>query len=128
MAEAMLDDDYKLSHPDLQDWFNREVVSEPEGILLPPAEETIKTTTSTMTTHHNKEERKAERRSVVIQLPPKRMKLSSDLTAKQVVDGKSCLVLLMVENTIVRRLTLETCLCDSDLCQYHTTGAEKGNR
>ncbi len=97
----MLDDDYKLSHPDLQDWFNREVSSENEGILLPPPEEPPKMTSNLLTS--SREERKSEhKRSVVIKLPPKRLKLSSDLTAKQVVDCKSfLLVQLMYVLTIV---------------------------
>lgn len=98
MANAMLESEFKSSHPDLTVWTkdndndndsnahsdgklrncerrfgNRESIDE----TLPPQNEDC-----------NFQSKKSDMRSVVIQLPPKRRKLDPSITTKRLVHGE----------------------------------------
>lgn len=92
MAEAMLQDDYKLSHPNLQEWA---ALSEKND---QPAHTSHYTNTAPLSEQRSEDttpydaglNKKSEVRSVVIQVPPKRQKLCiTTHTAREVVEGKS---------------------------------------
>ena len=91
MAEAMLQDEYKLSHTDLKEWGDenekkeseKEQKQEQAEQTLPPQDDETRQDTD--------DDKKVENRSVVIQVPPKRRKISHAFNAREVVDGKSLL-------------------------------------
>lgn len=101
MAEAMLADEYKSSHTSLKSFAvededdsnnkgdeNAESMGvEGEGKRTEP----IMPTMTTATDSSSPREKRSEGRSVVIQVPPKRRKLSSaaSFTPKEIVDGKN---------------------------------------
>ena len=89
MAEAMLDEEYKSSHTDLKDY--GEESEKREQALKSDVDEETPTTEEREEESHKKDiptPKKSEQRSVVIQVPPKRQKLCSAFTAKEVVQGK----------------------------------------
>ena len=93
MAEAMLEEDYKLSHSNLQEWAEEEAKKTEQDA-------TANDNASSMTPEATEERddniardddspSKKHERSVVIQVPPKRQKLCTAYSPKEVVEGKS---------------------------------------
>ena len=84
MANAMLEEDFKSSHPDLTIWDQsqqddklygeQKVGNDKENLLLSEQGSSGKRT--------------GDPRSVVIQVPPKRRKLDPSLTVRRLVHGK----------------------------------------
>jgi hypothetical protein len=102
MAEAMLEDEYKSSHTDLKEWGdeNEKKEMEKECQQEQVEEKELNTNPDEETRQDTSDEKKSEIRSVVIQVPPKRRKISNAFTAGEVVDGKflfmlNCLRILM---------------------------------
>mgnify|MGYP005847678367 CR=1 FL=1 len=90
MANAMLDSEFKSSHPDLTIW--KEENSEHSKMNSERRfgnRESIDETLPTNTDNRGSggETKKSDMRSVVIQLPPKRRKLDPSITAKRIVHG-----------------------------------------
>ena len=100
MAEAMLqNNEYKTSHTSLNDFADE---SDNKDTVM-QGEADIATDNSTIEKRSNDEEKlppreksngdkKSEGRSVVIQVPPKRRKISTPFTPKEIVDGTSVLL------------------------------------
>ncbi len=97
MAEAMLqNNDYKSSHSSLKEYADEE--DSKQNVKQEDEMKTVEDiTTSTTTGNYDDDEmpqsathsgeKKSEGRCVVIQVPPKRRKLSSPFTPKEIVDG-----------------------------------------
>jgi len=77
MAEAMLEEDYRNSHTNLKEWGD-----DNEYMELQQKQ------SDTCTDPNAADMKKSDSRSVVIQVPPKRRKISCAYSAKEVVDGK----------------------------------------
>ena len=91
MAEAMLEEDYKLSHSNLQEWAEEEAKKTEQAAaangntgMTPEATEERD---DNIARDDDSPSRKNER-SVVIQVPPKRQKLCTAYSPKEVVEGK----------------------------------------
>ena len=103
MAEAMLqNNEYKTSHTSLNDF-----ADESDNKDMIKGDTDIAMDNSTIEKRNDDEEKlspreksngdkKSEGRSVVIQVPPKRRKISTPFTPKEVVDGTSVVLLWMI--------------------------------
>jgi hypothetical protein len=90
MAEAMLEGEYKISHSDLKEWGDEQEKDEQSRSNRKDEDSTKEEDDS----RDDSPPKKFEMRIVQIQLPsPKRQKLCTAFTAKEVVEGKICLFL-----------------------------------
>jgi len=91
MAEAMLqNDDYKFSHTSLNRFGEDEAVDAGNSASDDPLTQENRgvATAPRGSSFSSSEKKSSEGRSVVIQVPPKRRKISTPYTPKEVVDGK----------------------------------------
>jgi hypothetical protein len=99
MAEAMLEQDYKSSHTSLKEWGDENEKKDQverdrqQQIVEGTPQKTNQDETRQDNTNDGK---KSDVRSVVIQVPPKRRKISNACNANtsEVVDGKLLFILL----------------------------------
>jgi hypothetical protein len=89
----MLEDEYKSAHTNLKEWCGED---EKRGMEKECQREQVEekapnTNPDEETQQDTSDEKKSDIRSVVIQVPPKRRKISNAFTAREVVDGKFCL-------------------------------------
>jgi hypothetical protein len=98
MAEAMLEREYKTSNTDLKEWGDKEEKDEPSKSNRKDGDSTKEEDDS----RDDSSPKKSEMRSVQIQLPsPKRQKLCTAFTAKEVVEGRICLFLFPTALSVV---------------------------
>lgn len=93
MANAMLEEDFKSSHPDLTIWSRDNDENSNDGEKL-ASERQFGNRESIDETHDpneggNSSNKKSDIRSVVIQVPPKRRKLDPSITVHRLVHGTS---------------------------------------
>jgi hypothetical protein len=90
MAEAMLEEEYKISHSNLKEWGDEQEKDEQSRTNRKDGDSRKEQDDS----RDDSSPKKSQMRSVQIQLPsPKRQKLCTAFTAKEVVEGKICLFL-----------------------------------
>jgi hypothetical protein len=104
MAEAMLDDDYKSSHTSLKEWGdeNEKKDQAERDRQQQIVEGTPQKTNPDETRQENtNDDKKSDVRSVVIQVPPKRRKISNacGVNTSEVVDGKFVAFVLLSSQT-----------------------------
>lgn len=90
MAEAMLENEYMTSHSDLKEWGDEQEKDEQSRSNRKDGDSRDEENDF----RGRRSPKKSEMRSVQIRLPsPKRQKLCTAFTAKEVVEGKLCLFL-----------------------------------
>lgn len=101
MAEAMLqNNEYKTSHTSLNDFAeesdNKETTNDDVELATDNTAIEKRNNEEEATPQREKRngDKKSEGRSVVIQVPPKRRKISTPFTPKEIVDGTSFVLLL----------------------------------
>ena len=88
MAEAMLEDEYKLSHSNLQEWAEEEAIKAAQTSQASESNNNMTPATEERDDNTARDDNKKTERSVVIQVPPKRQKLCTAYSPKEVVEGK----------------------------------------
>ena len=89
MAEAMLQEEYKTSHTNLEEWGDENEMEEAAKQYQQREESEEKGPTTNPKEHRQdtSREKKSDMRSVVIKVPPKRRKISNTYSINEVVNG-----------------------------------------